>query len=270
VASLRAFSWLLEKILPALVVAVPVIFQPELRRALEQLGRARVFLARDDGGADSIVTVVSLAARRLAEQRHGALIVLEGGTGLGDLIERGVRLDAEASVELLTQIFYKNSPLHDGAVILRSGRIAAAGVVLPLGELRTGAAERGLGTRHLSALGLTEGTDALVVIVSEETGTISVARNGKLVRHLDEGELARLLYRWRTTPSSPAERLLGPLLRSPSPEADVSAADENGDGAGAPDGDAPPPLEATHDDSGVRRRDEPAAPAAARAGPSAQ
>jgi diadenylate cyclase len=216
VASLLAFQWLLEKILPALFVAVPVIFQPELRRALEQIGRARFFPNRVAADrANSVVTVVSLAARRLSEQRHGALIVLERETGLNDLVDRGVRLDAEASVELLTQIFYKNSPLHDGAVMIRDGRIAAAGVVLPLSDMRAaGTTERGLGTRHLAALNISETTDALAVVVSEETGTISVARNGKLVRHLDEGELARLLYRWFVTPITPAERFLGPLIRA--------------------------------------------------------
>ncbi len=196
VASLRGFHWLLQIILPALFVAVPVIFQPELRRALEQLGRAGVIINRapSEGEASSIVSVVALASRRLAERRLGALLVLERDTALGDLAERGVRLDAEATVELITQLFVKNSPLHDGAVILRGGRVAAAAVVLPIGELRANDLPAGLGTRHLAAVSVTESTDALAVVVSEETGGISLARDGRLVRRLDEGELSRLLY----------------------------------------------------------------------------
>jgi diadenylate cyclase len=215
VARLAAFSWLLAAVLPALLVAVPVIFQPELRRALEQLGRAGVFLYRTgvDPAADSVVTVVALAARRLSEQRFGALIVLERTTALGDLAERGTRLDAVTSVDLLSQIFVKNGPLHDGAVIIRDGRVAAAGVVLPLGELLPQhAAERGLGTRHLAALHVTELTDALAVVVSEETGTISLARDGNLIRHLDEGELARHLYRWYANPHRSQAQRIGSLL----------------------------------------------------------
>lgn len=215
VAHLRAFGWLLQVLVPALFVAVPVIFQPELRRALEHVGRARVLLNRPamDRQGDTIVSVVALAARRLAEERSGALIVLERETALGDIAERGVHLDAEPSVELLTQLFAKNTPLHDGAVIVRAGRIAAARVVLPLGELRSDAISgRGLGTRHLAALSVSEATDALAVVVSEETGTISLARDGKLVRHLDEGELARYLYRGYRAAPSPAGRFLRPLM----------------------------------------------------------
>jgi diadenylate cyclase len=196
VASLRGFHWLLEIILPALFVAIPVIFQPELRRALEQLGRAGVLINRapSESAASSIVSVVALAARRLSEKRLGALIVLERDTALGDLAERGVRLDAEATVELITQLFVRNSPLHDGAAIIRDGRVAAAGVVLPIGDLRASDLPTGLGTRHLAAVSVTESTDALAVVVSEETAVISLARDGHLARRLDEGELARLLY----------------------------------------------------------------------------
>ncbi len=219
VAPLRAFRWLVAILLPALLIAIPVIFQPELRRALERLGRAGLFLTRplEVSSAQSIVTVVSLAARQLAEARYGALIVLEQETGLDDLAERGVRLDAEATVDLLLQIFYPNTPLHDGALIIRSGRVLAASVVLPLGEVRVD--KRGLGTRHLAAIAVSEVTDALAVVVSEETGTISLARDGQLLRHLDEGELSRLLYRRLVASPTPAERLLAPLLREPSRDA---------------------------------------------------
>lgn len=216
VANLQAFGWLLQGLLPLLLVSIPVVFQPELRRALEQLGRAGLLLPRtmSEAEADTVVSVIALAARRLSERREGALIVLERDTALGDLAERGVRLDAEASVEMLTQIFFKNSPLHDGAAIVRDGRIAAARVVLPIGDLGSGAeAGRGLGTRHLAAISVTEATDALAVVVSEETGTISLARDGKLVRHLDEGELSRTMYRHYAARQRPADRWLGPITR---------------------------------------------------------
>jgi diadenylate cyclase len=216
VAHLRAFGWLLQVLLPAMLVAIPVIFQPELRRALEQLGRAGVLISRAPTveKADPVVTVVSVAARRLSERGDGALILLERDTALGDLVDRGVRLDAEASVELLTQIFVKNSPLHDGAAIISHGRIAAAGVVLPIGDVRaTGAAGYGLGTRHLAAMSATESTDALAVVVSEETGSISLARNGELERDLDEGELSQRLYRDYVVRERTADRFLRPLRR---------------------------------------------------------
>ncbi len=216
VASLYAFSWLIEVILPALVIALPVIFQPELRRALERLGRAGLVLTRasESSAADATATVVSLAVRQLSEAKHGALILLERETGLDDLVERGVKLDAQVSVDLLVQIFHPRTPLHDGAVILRGGRILAASVVLPLGETRSG--PRGLGTRHLAALSISETTDAVAVVVSEETGTISLAHDGELLRHLDEGELSRLIYQWSTTPPTPAERFIAPLVREAS------------------------------------------------------
>jgi len=228
VARLRAFSWLVALLVPVFLVALPVIFQPELRRALERLGRAGLLRGRsvDGSAADNIVSIVSLAARQLSEARHGALIVLERETGLDDLAELGVALDAVATVDLLTQLFYPNTPLHDGAVIIRDGRIAAAGVVLPLSDSHAG--DRGFGTRHLAALSVTENTDAFAVIVSEETGTISLAREGALIRHLDEGELSRLLYRRFVTPPSPAERLFAPLLARGRDDRAAPAGEENG------------------------------------------
>jgi diadenylate cyclase len=204
-ASLRGFHWLLEIMLPALLVAVPVIFQPELRRALEQVGRAGLIISREPEEMGTVRSVVAVAARRLSEQRVGGLIVLEHNTALGDLVERGVRLDAEPSVELLVQIFVRNSPLHDGAVIIRGDRIAAAGVVLPIGELYGAGLPPGLGTRHLAALSLTETTDAEAVVVSEETGRIALARNGRLLTDLDEGALSRELYEPHRMRHGPAE-----------------------------------------------------------------
>ncbi len=216
VARLQAFGYLARILLPAMLFALPVIFQPELRRALERLGRAGTMISWPNPGPgdDSIVTVVSLAARQLAAARHGALIVLERGVRLDDMLERGVALDAQASVELLRQIFVPNTPLHDGAVVIRGGRVVAAAVVLPLSD--TVSDDRDLGTRHLAAQSITEYSDALAVVVSEETSTISLARNGELIRHLEERELARLLYRWYVSlPSTGTGRWLQPLLHHP-------------------------------------------------------
>lgn len=193
VFQLTAFNWLIRNSIPALLVAIPVVFQPELRRALERLGRPGALWSRRNFSASQVITIVTRAARELAEQRCGALIVLEGVTGLQDFVDTGVVLDAQLSPDLLLSIFFKNAALHDGAVIVREDRIVAATCMLPLSENPT--LGRELGTRHRAALGVTEGTDAIAVVVSEETGAVSVAHNGRLVRRLDEGELNRLLRR---------------------------------------------------------------------------
>jgi diadenylate cyclase len=190
---LTAFNWLIRNSIPALLVAIPVIFQPELRRALERLGRPGMLLARRSASAAQTVNTIARAASELAQERFGALMVLEGGTGLQDFVDTGVLLDAHLSDDLLLSIFYKNSALHDGAVIIHEDRLVAAACMLPLSE--NPSLDRDLGTRHRAAIGVTEGTDAIVVVVSEETGAIAVAHNGRLVRRLDEGELNRLLYR---------------------------------------------------------------------------
>ena len=203
---LTAFSWLVRNSIPALLVAIPVIFQPELRRALERLGRPGMLLARRNATAAQTVTTIARAASELSEQGFGALIVIEGSTGLQDFIDTGVLLDAHLSADLLLSIFYKNSALHDGAVIVREDRVVAAACMLPLSESST--LERDLGTRHRAALGVTESTDAIAVVVSEENNTIAAAHNGRLVRRLDEGELNRLLYRLYR-PTSNVGRWLG-------------------------------------------------------------
>ncbi len=190
---LAAFSWLIRNSIPALLVAIPVIFQPELRRALERLGRPGTFLSRHTTSATQMINTIARAAGELSQKRFGALIVLEGTTGLQDFIDTGVVLDAQLSKDLLLSIFYKNAALHDGAVIVREDRISAASCMLPLSE--TASVDRDLGTRHRAAVGVTEGTDAIAIVVSEETGDIAVARSGRLVRRLDEGELNRLLHR---------------------------------------------------------------------------
>lgn len=189
---LTAFNWLLRGSATVLIVAIPVIFQPELRRALERVGRTAPWMSRRSENMDTqrIINDIVRTAEQLAERKHGALMVFEGATGLGDAIERGVRIDGELTSQLLLTVFYPNTALHDGAIIIRGSRIMAAGCVLPLTERDL--ADTQLGTRHRAAIGITEQTDAMSVVVSEETGAISVARNGRILR-LDSGRLRVLL-----------------------------------------------------------------------------
>jgi diadenylate cyclase len=186
---------LLSQILQASAVvslfALVVVFQPELRRALERLGRVGslgwLLAPGQQGAIEQVAAEVAHAAAGLAAERHGALVVLERETGLEDTAETGVMLHADLSAEILRTIFMPRSPLHDGAVIIRGGHVLAAGAVLPLSELPVHA-ER-FGTRHRAALGISEDTDALVVVVSEETGSISLVERGRIVRNLDEEKL---------------------------------------------------------------------------------
>jgi len=190
---LTAFNWLLRNAIPALLVSVPVIFQPELRRALERLGRAggiMVWPLRDSKPERTIQDITE-ACVDLSRRKCGALIVIERETGLQQYIDTGVAINGDLSTELLLTIFFHNTALHDGAVILREGRIVAAACVLPLAKLLVGKGH--FGTRHRAAIGATEETDAISVVVSEETGTISIARSGRMVRHLDERRLRRIL-----------------------------------------------------------------------------
>ncbi len=195
VLQLTAFGWLISQILPALLVAIPVIFQPELRRALERLGRAGGLIDRPmrEAVANRTITQVARACRSLSEARHGALIVLERNTGLQDYADTGVDISAEVTSELLLTIFFPNTALHDGAVIIREDVVVSAAALLPLGNPQS--KDHHLGTRHRAALGITEQTDAIAVVVSEETGTISIAHNGRMVRHLDENRLRSILQR---------------------------------------------------------------------------
>jgi diadenylate cyclase len=192
---LSTLTWLIRNSGLALLVAIPIIFQPELRRALEQLGRTGTWLNRSATGGrkaiEAMIEEVSAAAALLARQKHGALIVLERQTGLQDYADKGVLLDAEVSRQLLANIFYPNSPLHDGAVIIRSGRVVAAGTVLPLSDNVSG--PQYYGTRHRAAIGISEYSDAIAIVVSEERGTMSVAANGRLVSNLTPDRLRKLL-----------------------------------------------------------------------------
>jgi uncharacterized protein (TIGR00159 family) len=195
--NLTTLSWLLNNaIRPALFVAIPVLFQPELRRAMETLGRTGNLLSNPFGSATQpelaeAINTISKAAVQLSRQNTGALIVMERGTRLQEYADRGVILDARLAVPLLLNIFYPNSPLHDMAVIVRENRILAANVVLPLSEDVVG--HRRYGTRHRAAKGISEQTDAVVVVVSEETGTISVVHDGRMVSYLSEARLRSML-----------------------------------------------------------------------------
>lgn len=194
---LTLLTWLIVNVIsPALIVAIPVLFQPELRRALESLGRSSDLFGRPFGGANrsellETITVISRAAAQLSQQGVGALIVIECRTQLQEFADRGVILDSRISTPLLLNIFFPNSPLHDMAVIIRGNRILAANVVLPLSEDISG--PRRYGTRHRAAKGITEQTDALAVVVSEETGAISLVSDGRMVSYLTETRLRTML-----------------------------------------------------------------------------
>ena len=190
---LTAFNWLLRNVIPALLVSIPIVFQPELRRALERLGRAGgiVSWSLHEEQYDWVVDQIVEAAGALSQTRHGALIVLERDTGLQEYIDTGTQVGGILSADLLRTIFFPNTALHDGAVIIRDGRIVAATCVLPLSE--TAIPVGHLGTRHRAAIGATEETDAISVVVSEETGMISLARAGRMARYLDERRLRTVL-----------------------------------------------------------------------------
>lgn len=189
---LPASSWVFNQFSPILLFSIPVIFQPELRRALEQLGRTgkitRLWKRRDE---DVSITATTVASRVLSRRRHGALIVFERDTGLQEYVDSGIKLEAEPSAELLQTIFNKTTELHDGAVIIRDKRIAAAGCVMPLTSSYL--KDRQLGLRHRAALGITEVSDAVVVIISEETGYISLVHDSNIIRRQEPEQLALLL-----------------------------------------------------------------------------
>ena len=184
---LIAVSWIAESLKTVWIIAFVILFQPELRHALAMFGRTRYFrsfLRADSFGA---LGEVVRGVETLSERRHGALVVLERNTGLRNFVETGTRLDAKLTAELLVTLFSPGSPLHDGAVIVREESIIAASCILPLtANPRLSAS---LGTRHRAALGITEETDAVVVVVSEQSGAISVAFRGRMMQKLNEGEL---------------------------------------------------------------------------------
>ncbi|MDP2871868.1 MAG: diadenylate cyclase CdaA [Bacillota bacterium] len=192
--NLSAVRFLLDKAQVALVVALPIVFQPELRRALEQLGRGGFIVRTPQLGEEELVRVIADVVRAvgvLSKNKTGALIVLERESGLKEVAETGTAIDGRVSAELLINIFMPHTPLEDGAVLIRGNRVIAAGCFLPLSENPD--LSRDLGARHRAAIGLTEESDALVVVVSEETGAISLANAGKLIRHLDQETLNEML-----------------------------------------------------------------------------
>ncbi len=186
---LDTVAWILEKVWASLFVAVPVIFQPELRRALEQLGRGQFFMRHSNTqlkGEDlyRLIREIVKAVLEMSRTKTGALIALERKTGLEDYVEGAIRMEGLVSAELLGNIFIDKTPLHDGAAVIRGDRVLAAGCLFPLSDNPYIGKE--LGTRHRAALGITEGTDTIAIVVSEETGTISLAVDGRLLRFLDE------------------------------------------------------------------------------------
>ena len=192
---LSLLNWLLTRLITVGLIGVMILFQPEIRRALEQIGRRGALTSqfRDIGKEELYATVHKIvdAVDDFSSTRTGALIAIERETTLNDIIETGVIVDAEISVRLLGNLFYEGSPLHDGAVIIRGVKVYAASCVLPLTERQN--IGKNLGTRHRAALGLSEVTDAFVIVVSEETGAISVAQNGEFRRFLDLKTLEKML-----------------------------------------------------------------------------
>jgi len=189
--NLYTIKWILDKTWGTIFVALAVIFQPELRRALEQLGRGQFFVRTAQNlGAGDMLRLIDEVTRCIvvsSRSRTGTLIILERETGINDYIETGIKIDGVVSAEFLINIFIPQTPLHDGAVVIRGNRVIAAGCFLPLSD--NPYLDSSLGTRHRAALGITEISDAVALIVSEETGTISVAFEGKLLRYLDEKAL---------------------------------------------------------------------------------
>ncbi len=200
---LYTLHWLLSGLISAGLVAIVVIFQPELRRALEYLGRSRItniFGEVDKEEAKRIVGQFVEAVDSMSASRTGALIVIEREISLNDIVETGTVIDSQITAQMIGTIFYEGTPLHDGAVIVRGDKLYAAGCVLPLTQNKE--LNKELGTRHRAGIGITENSDALVIIVSEETGIISIAQNGKLTRFLDgktiEKKLLNLYFEGET------------------------------------------------------------------------
>ena len=206
---LTAFSWLIRTSLPALLLAIPVIFAPEIRRGLERLGRAGsvpwLFERKHAfSGVSAMTRAVVTAATRLSAREHGALIIIQLSDDLSEYISTGVRLNANITPELLLQIFYPNTPLHDGAAIICGSQIAAAACVMPLSAsgILNRQPDRQMGLRHRAALGISEASDAVAVVVSEETGQISIAHGGRMIRRLDAERLENILLTFFNPPRS--------------------------------------------------------------------
>jgi len=187
-------NFILRYLTTALVVAIPIVFQPELRQALEKIGRPRFWadiqLSRDD--FSKLLDEIALTSEQFSKQKIGALIVLQRSTGLREYIENGIRIDAKVSAGILSSIFFPKSPLHDGAVIIVGQRVLSASSILPVADIESG---RNLGTRHRAAIGISQVSDAVVIVVSEETGSISIAVAGSLERRINPERLRQRLSR---------------------------------------------------------------------------
>jgi diadenylate cyclase len=199
---LPAFSWLVQAALPALFLSIPVIFSPEIRRGLERLGRvgfAGIFSRSANRLAHDLqrtIHEIAVASGQLADRKHGALIVLQRNDSLEEQIQTGVRMDADVTEELLLQIFYPKTPLHDGAAIVVDNRIVASACVLPLStssEVLNKMRDRQMGLRHRAGIGITEVSDAVAIIVSEQTGQIAVTHSGRMLHRLDVERLESIL-----------------------------------------------------------------------------
>lgn len=224
--------------------ALVVVFQPELRRALDRIGRVGSFgwlFSAESRTADHVATEVARAAALLSAEGHGALIVLERETGLEEIAESGVMIHGDLSADLLRTIFMPRTALHDGAVIVREGRVLAAGALLPLAET-TVQTER-FGTRHRAALGITEQTDAIVVVVSEENGHVSLVQRARIVRNLNEQQLARSVRSLLQTGEPRGRGLVPARVRRPGGTSGLRrllGGDPRADGDGTPPGSSPP------------------------------
>lgn len=199
VLDLHVINWLLQQGMTVILVALPVVFQPELRRALEQIGRGRLFRSGQVISMEELERLIDeivAISESMSKTHTGALMVFEREVGLNDYIDTGIAIDGLVSRELLGNIFIPNTPLHDGAVIIRENPVMAAGCLLPLTSDRSLSTE--LGTRHRAAIGLSELADAVVVVVSEETGAISYTYGGHIYRHLDGNALRNVLKTFLT------------------------------------------------------------------------
>jgi len=190
---LNTVAWLMDQVINWGVIAVIIIFQPEIRRGLEHLGRGSLFvrMRHENEDANRMIAGLDKAIQYMSKRRIGALMTIQQDTGLEDYIETGINLDAELTGELLINIFIPNTPLHDGAVIIRNNRIAVAAAYLPLSE--SNLIPKELGTRHRAAVGISEVTDALTIVISEETGEVSITQNNELLRGLTQEDYLKFL-----------------------------------------------------------------------------
>lgn len=215
VLGLKSLNWLLLAVLQNGALVLVILFQPELRKALERMGRSRLFTKGNrraaDDERDTVTSEIIQTVFDLSRRRVGALMVFERQTGLEDVIETGTRLNAEISAPLLENIFEPNTPLHDGAVVIRDDQVIAAACILPLAE--ASGISRELGTRHRAAIGISENTDAAVIVVSEETGIVSLAADGALKRPLSTDDLKDFLSGYYRTKESALYSFLRNLIR---------------------------------------------------------